>query len=424
MPARSLSSGEWIEIEPARGAALADGDLAVVILASFDLHSLYGHDGRKAGRTDRRRDRWKDVSGLLRFDVNGQETQLDWSASVRGRSQKDLRFTLKAPEKLAGRLLYFGRPQGLLALEVGLVESDAAARRRLANASRVIELLEGAAARVPGPTAALGGGLGLVRAVLDFARQNELDDLELRALTSLGDPVSRAKDSVLRTGRYTLRRRRAETGATDFELGLDVLAVEPAARSSRLLVLLESLELAFESRLDRHVFVFEAAVGSGRGQTALGFAEPLSAGRRGRLENVLSVRQRPLFAGSAADGIPFRFQFATLRDKKRAREIASLLGAGAGFAGSLLDEEGRAAAAQAAKAADGLASLLIDLVPGKSAQGRVDGVIGVGDPRRGRDPGHQVVLIDAASAGWRREEIVVGAGRDRVRVRLRIGPLP
>ena len=423
MAVRDLSSGKLIEIEPARGAPLEDGDLALVVLAGFELHSLYGHDGRRAGRSDRTRRRWKDVEGFLRFDVSGQETQLAWSASVAGRREDELTFRLKDPEKLGGRLLYFGRPDGVLDLDVSLLESDAGARKRLSSAGRVVDFVSDAAGPVPGLGTAVAGSLDLFRAVLDFARKNELDDLELRALTSLGDAASAGGESTLRSGRYTLRRRRAATRATDFELGLDVVPIAPPARKTRSVVILESLELDLASPDDDHVFAFEAAVGSGRGQRTLSFAEPLSAGARGDLENVLAVRGWRLFSGSAAEGIPFRLQFATLRNKKRAKEVVSLLGAGARFAGSLLEAEERSVLTRAAKTADGVASFLIDAIPEKSSQGRVEGVIGLGAPKGDVPSERRVVLLGGTAPGWRHEEIVVGAGDDLVRVRLRIGNL-
>jgi hypothetical protein len=432
--ARDLGSRQRIRIvAPTDGEPIGPNDLALVTLTALEIRRLYASDGRKPRTKERPKDRWNPVEGFLSFRVGGQETPLAWSARVKpekGKGRRALRYRLEEPSRFARRLLYFGRPRGLLELEMSLLESDQELRASLERVERVTELSAAIARALPGPGAAVAGGLTLLGAILGFARASSRDDLELQLFTSLGDPTpgDEAAPGIvpLRTGEYRIERGRKGGARPDLSIRFGVHRVVPSETGGEVVVLLESLKLDLEDELADDTFVFEAALGSGRRKGSFRFAEVLEGGARKGLENVLAVQSPLLYSGPLDPALPFRFQIATLPDRKRAEALLPALGAGGGFVGGLLEEpEDRRLAQRLGKAAESVGSILLEMLPDTSYALRKEGILGGAEVDDvARELGDRLLLTGVELDGWKRTAVALEGDRGRVEVKLRVGPLP
>jgi hypothetical protein len=429
--ARELSSEKAIRIiAPTEGETIGRDDLALICLTGFEIGRLESSDGKMPKTRNRPEPRWKPVEGFLNFRLNGQETPLRWSAAVSGASSTSLSHQVEDSERFSNRLLYFGKPEGIVDLEVSLIESDEDLRRHLKKAEQITEFAADIAKGIAGPGMAVAGGLTLFGAILEFARSVTKDDLELQLFGALGDPTVGPRKSTggvpLRTGVYRIERGEAGSPEPDLTISFRVHRVAPAERRRRAIVRIESIELDLEDSLKKHTFVFEAVVGSGRRGKRFGFSEVLENSARGGLENVLAVQDKPIYAGPIDPGAPFRFQIATLRDRDYARALVNVLDAAGGFAGSVIDDpEDTKLAGQVTKAVESLGSLLIDMLPKKSYSLRKEGIIGGGEVTDATEEmKEQLILPDADFSTWQPATVTLAGKRGNVNVTLGIGPLP
>ncbi len=434
---RSLSSQKTIRIlPPSRGKAIGPKDLALIVLQEIEIRRLFASDERRRHPKRRTGPGHPNVEGFLHFRISGQETPLRWSAKVTDESRESLLYRLEHPERLANRLLYYGKPEGILDLEVSLIESDRDVRDSLETAEKLTDLVAGLVRGLPGLGTPAASGLGFLGAILEFARKQSRDDLELQLFTSLGDPVSTARSrdgskkrktsAGLRTGRYRIIRGPEGSENPDLTIAFSVHRAAPQSPRRRALVLLEALELDLDEHLADHTFVFELAVGAGARPRSFRFAETLKNGTRGPLENVLAIQGKPLYAGFIDPAAPFRIQIATLPDRERAQGLLGMLGATGNVAGSLIEERDDARiVTRATKTAESVGSILLDLLPDSSYSLRSEGLIGgaeIADAPEGLSDG--LLLAGAKLTGWERARVTLSGEKGSVRVDLRIGPLP
>jgi hypothetical protein len=401
-------------VPPPGGEPLAPGDVVLLASEGLEIRALRASDGRRAPAKGVPRPPLRDVEGLLAFRVAEQETVLPWSARVSEARDGTRRYEVREPERLRGRLLFAG-PPGLLALEAGLVESDAQWRAGLSQAERIAELAAQLARALPGPGAAAGGALSLVGALLAFARATSRDDLELRLLAALGDGARRA----LRVGSWRIERR--GSGGAELAFAFGMHRVAPGALRAGA-IFLDAIELDLPAARERDELVFEAAVGAGRFARRLAFSEPLANATRGGLENVLGIDGALLYAGPLSPPAPFRFVAATLRDAERARALADLVATGARAAVPLLDAEARRAAGAAARAVESALAVALDFLPEKGFDARAEGVVGAGAGEAAEAAlGPALWLLGGEPAAVARRTLVLaGPQGGEIRLRLRV----
>ena len=433
---RNLSSQQAIQIlRPSRGPAIGPKDLALILFRGLEIQRLFASDERRRHPKRRSGPGHPNVEGFLHFRIGGQETPLRWSAKVTGR-RESLIYRLEHAELLTNRVLYYGEPEGLLDLDLSLIESDRDVRDALDTAEKLTELAAGLARVLPGPGIPVAGGLGFLGALLAFARKQSRDDLELQLFASLGDPVpaagpksaskKRKASAALRAGPYRITRGPEAGGSADLTIAFSVHRAAPRHPRRRALVLLEALELDLDERLANHTFVFEMAVGGGARPRIFRFAETLENRTRGPLENVLAVRDKPLYAGFIDPAAPFRIQVATLPDREHARGLLGLLGEQGSFAASLIEEpDDSRILTRATKTAESVASILLDLLPETSYSLRGEGLIGGAEfPDAPEELRSTLLLADIELTGWERAHVTLSGERGSVRVNLRFGPLP
>ena len=313
---------------------------------------------------------------------------------------------------------------------MSVIESDEDVRRHLKKAEQITEFAADVAKGISGPGMAVAGGLTLFGAILEFARSVTKDDLELQLFGALGDPTAGPGEPVrgvpLRTGEYRIERGETGSPEPDLTISFRVHRVAPADRRRRAIVVIESIELDLEDSLEKHAFVFEAVVGSGRRAKTFSFSEVLENATRKGLENVLAVQNKPIYAGPIDPGAPFRFQIATLKDRGYARALVNVLGAAGGFAGSVIDDpEDTKLAEQVTKNVESAGSLLIDMLPKKSYSLRKEGILGGGKVSHvSKEMGEQLILPDADFSTWQPATVTLAGRKGSVTVTLSIGPLP
>ncbi len=320
--AGEIGSGGHVRFAaPARGASLA-GDPIAVTLTDVSILKLLSKDWEK-GR-----------EGALVLSFNGQVSTVAW------------KFEPGKPVSIQRQLLYVGRPEGLVDVNIELVESDGGDRKVLAAIGEALRALS-AMAFVPGYGAVAAAGFGLGSAIAEFARAAIDDDVELRLRGSIGDlGQPGGKRLPLRVGSYRASRR--SDGAEEVGIGFSAHRFVPgtADANREVAILLDRVALELPDTGDDDVLMIDTVFTGGpqkKGSrpTSVAFSLKQELENRGEpIDRTLGIWGAVLYRGPWGRGIGFDLSVAAIA-RKPADEIRQLL-----------DEAGRLARAVAGEYAE------------------------------------------------------------------------
>lgn len=350
--------------------AQVESDLALVRLSGLTMRRLLSGEHRDGP------DNLKKREGTIAFSFNGQETSLSWATDGQGH--------LKNREKFANHMLFFGKHNHNLDLEVQIIETDEETVKALKRGKSMLTVASRLGALIPGAGMLVSAVTNLVGAIVDVIRGNADDDLELSFHGSVGDFVvdvdsEDSDEALLCSGEYVIVRSQGnESGQPDIEVRFEVHPFTEIDNSSspeqtKVAVALTGMQLDLTPDMNDFHLQFDASMGSGKHVQKTSIKAPIKNGDAG-IENVMGLKNRILYKGPWTVGVPFYFSLAGVRNNDELEVIEGLIDE-AGHLGVATAETKEETIRTATKAAQSVRAAVIEFLPRKISVGNMSGMI-------------------------------------------------
>ena len=375
----TLDSGTQAAVRltvPSNVDQVVETPIALVRLSGLTLRRLLSGEWRDGEHNLKKRE------GTITFSFNGQETALSWATDGEGR--------LKNQKKFENHVLFFGKHNHNINLDVQIIETDEDTVKALKRGKSTLTIASRFGALIPGVGVLASAATGLVGAIVDVIRGKADDDLELSFHGSVGDFVIEdvsedSEEALLRRGKYVIgrsqRRERRENGDPDIEVRFEVHPFTTPDDSSQeqppVAIALKGMQLELTRDLNDFHLQFDASMGSGKHVQKTSIKAPIK-NREAGIEDVMGLRNRILYRGPWTVGVPFYFSLAGVKNNDELKVIEGLVDEAGNLAAAIAETKKETIQA-ATKAAQSVRAAVIEFLPRKISVGSMSGVIAAGE---------------------------------------------
>ncbi len=354
--------GHGVSIEPVGKIKPLTSEFVAVTLENLCLRRFFSKDGFRRGLGKR--------EGTLTIGVNGQETSLSWATNDKDELKNK-------EEKLKDYLVFLGRHNTILDLNLGLIETDKHAVKGLQQAKASMSAVVAFANLVPGVGTIVSAGFSVLGSIVDFIRGQVDDDEELALHGSIGRLGADDGPPELGQGLYKIFRKSDPKSDNDIEIILRVEPFNPLPESEerQAVVMLDSIGLDLPSTMDSGTLMLDLSFGGGDDASKFSFSHRVINGDAA-IDRVVGIEDKLLYRGTWNAGIPFSASLAAVMKDDEIKAVEGVIGELGTQAKRFTEKSDvQSRIDNITKAIQSYRALLVEFLPEKISVGNKSGLI-------------------------------------------------